>query len=61
MKVSQAIRTTGATSHVPMLDIQAILHHRNLATTERYIHRIGSLKPALAVLPGRGKKKKAGY
>jgi hypothetical protein len=35
-----------------MVDIQAILRHRKLATTERYIHRLTSLRPALRVLPG---------
>jgi hypothetical protein len=41
-----------ATSDVSMVDIQAILRHRKLATTERYIHRLTSLRPALRILPG---------
>jgi integrase len=41
-----------AKSDVPMIDIQSILRHRNLATTERYIQRLSSLRPALKVLPG---------
>ncbi len=36
---------------VAMIDIQTILRHKNLATTERYIRRIESLRPALHVLP----------
>jgi integrase len=41
-----------AKSDVSMIDIQSILRHRNLATTERYIRRLSSLRPALMVLPG---------
>jgi len=40
-----------AKSDVPMIDIQAILRHKNLSTTERYIERLASLRPALMVLP----------
>ncbi len=36
---------------VAMIDIQTILRHKNLSTTERYIRRIESLRPALHVLP----------
>jgi len=34
-------------------EIQAILRHKNLATTERYIRRLRELKPALKVLSRR--------
>ena len=36
---------------IPMIDIQTILRHKNLSTTERYIRRIESVRPALRVLP----------
>lgn len=36
---------------VAMIDIQTILRHKNLSTTERYIRRIESVRPALKVLP----------
>ena len=36
---------------VAMIDIQTILRHKNLSTTERYIRRIESVRPALQVLP----------
>jgi hypothetical protein len=39
-----------------MVDIQAILRHKNLATTERYIQRLDSLRPALNVLEGQNRK-----
>ncbi len=42
-----------AKENVPMVDIQRILRHKNLATTERYIRRLDSLRPVLKVLPGR--------
>ncbi|MBW2146412.1 MAG: tyrosine-type recombinase/integrase [Deltaproteobacteria bacterium] len=35
---------------VPMVQIQAILRHRNLAVTERYLHKLTNLKPAWCVL-----------
>ncbi|MGV1098716.1 tyrosine-type recombinase/integrase [Thiovibrio sp. JS02] len=44
-----------AKSNVPMVDIKEILRHRNLATTERYIKRLSSLRPALQVLCHGGK------
>jgi len=34
-----------------MIDIQTILRHKNLSTTERYIRRIESIRPVLKVLP----------
>jgi integrase len=39
-----------AKENVPMVQIQAILRHRNLATTEKYIKRLDQLKPALQLL-----------
>ncbi len=38
-----------------MIDIKEILRHRNLATTERYIKRLSSLRPAMQVLSSGGK------
>lgn len=40
-----------ARNDVAMVDIQAILRHKKLATTERYIKRLNSLRPALKLLP----------
>ena len=40
-----------AKADVPMVDIQRILRHKNLATTERYIQRLGDLRSALKALP----------
>ncbi len=45
-----------AQADVSLIDIQSILRHRKLATTERYIRRLSSLRPALRVLPGRAQK-----
>jgi integrase len=39
-----------AKADVSMIDIQSILRHKNLSTTERYIRRLASLRPALRVL-----------
>ena len=41
-----------AKANVPMIDIQAVLRHKKLSTTERYIGRIDSLRPSLKALPG---------
>lgn len=41
-----------AGANVPMIQIQAILRHENLATTEKYIKRLSDLKVALQVLSG---------
>lgn len=42
-----------AQKNVSMIDIQAILRHKNLSTTERYIRRLSTLRPALQLLPGK--------
>lgn len=43
---------------VPIRTIQAILRHRSLATTERYLHELGSAnRDALKALPGKRKGK----
>ena len=39
-----------AQANVPMIEIQGILRHKNLATTERYIRRLSDLRQALRVL-----------
>ena len=44
-----------AQAGVPMKDIQTILRHKNLSTTERYIHRLQSIRPALKVLEGKNR------
>ena len=44
-----------AQAGVSMIDIQTILRHKNLSTTEKYIRRLDSLRPALRVLPSRKK------
>ncbi|MFH1217565.1 MAG: tyrosine-type recombinase/integrase [Pseudomonadota bacterium] len=36
---------------VPMIDIQTILRHKNLSTTERYIRRIEAIRPAFKYCP----------
>lgn len=41
---------------VPLMDIQAILRHSNLTTTQKYIRRIDTLKTAVTFLPSRNKK-----
>lgn len=42
-----------AKENVSMIDIQAVLRHKNLSTTERYIRRLTTVRSALKVLPGR--------
>ncbi len=44
-----------ASDGVPPIQIQAILRHKRLSTTEGYLHRLDDLKPALRVL-SRNKK-----
>jgi integrase len=41
-----------ARENVPMIEIQAILRHKNLSTTELYIKRMSGLERALRVLSG---------
>lgn len=41
-----------AKNGIPAIVIQAILRHKRLATTERYLHRILDMRPALKVLSG---------
>ncbi len=40
---------------VPLIDIKTILRHRNLSTTERYIHRLKSVREALDILDNENK------
>lgn len=42
-----------ASSNVPMVQIQAILRHRKLSTTEGYVRGLEPVRPALRVLEGR--------
>jgi len=42
-----------AQSDVPMVTIQAILRHKNLTTTERYIRGLEPVRPALELLSNR--------
>jgi len=44
--------TVLAQKNVPMEQIQQILRHKNLSTTERYIGRLGIVKRHLEVLSG---------
>ena len=39
-----------AQNNIPMVQIQAILRHKKLSTTEIYMHRISDLRPVLKVL-----------
>lgn len=39
---------------IPLIDIKTILRHKNLATTERYIHRLQSVRSSLDQLPFAG-------
>ncbi|NQS71832.1 MAG: tyrosine-type recombinase/integrase [Desulfobulbaceae bacterium] len=38
---------------VPLVDVQAILRHKRLTTTARYVHQLQSLRSSLSVLEGR--------
>jgi integrase len=42
-----------AAAGVSSMDIQAVLRHRKLTTTERYLHRIAGVKASLQLLPKR--------
>ena len=39
-----------AQNNIPMVQIQAILRHKKLSTTEIYLHRISDLRPVLKLL-----------
>jgi site-specific recombinase XerD len=58
-RLDHAIRHLSASilakNGVPSIQIQAILRHKKLSTTEKYLHRIDDLKSALTLL---GKNKK---
>lgn len=45
-----------AQAGVPAITIQAVLRHHNLATTEKYLHQLSEVRPALKVLEGRSVK-----
>jgi len=45
-----------AQSGVPMVTIQIILRHKKLATTERYIHGLAPIRPALEILSNRNSR-----
>lgn len=41
---------------VPLIDIKTILRHKNLATTERYIHRLRSVRESICVFDKQSEK-----
>jgi integrase len=43
-------------ANVPMINIPAVLRHKKLSTTEKYIGPIDSLRPSLRAIPGLNKK-----
>jgi len=43
----------------PAKNIQSILRHKRLATTERYLHQQADLKPALRILSSKRKSRLA--
>jgi integrase len=45
---------------VPLIDIKDILRHKNLTTTEKYIHRLKSVRASLRVLEGKSKSSEGG-
>ncbi len=47
-----------AKENIPMVDIQRVLRHEALATTERYIRGMNSLAKSMEVLDGRDLGKK---
>jgi integrase len=47
-----------AQANVPMVTIQAILRHKHLTTTERYIRGMEPVRPALKVLSNRNSRPK---
>ena len=40
-----------AREEIALIDVQTILRHKNLSTTEKYIRRIESVRPVLKMLP----------
>ena len=38
-------------NNVPLFDIKTILRHKSMQTTERYIHRLESLRAVLEIIP----------
>jgi len=49
-----------ASADVPMVVIQAILRHKKLSTTERYVRRMETVRPYLQVLSGGRKRTNSG-
>ncbi len=45
-----------AQASIPMITIQGILRHKNLATTERYVRGLEPLRPALEILSKRNSR-----
>jgi len=45
---------------VPLIDIKDILRHKNISTTERYIHRLKSVRVSLRVLEGKFRQDEKG-
>lgn len=45
---------------VPLVDVQAILRHKKLTTTARYVHQLQPLRRSISILEGRGTTKKKG-
>ncbi len=41
-----------AQAGTPSITIQGILRHKKITTTEKYLHRLTDLRPALQVLKG---------
>ncbi len=49
-----------ANNDAKLIDIQTLLRHKKLATTERYIRRLTSLRPVLRLLPSKAIKSHQG-
>lgn len=41
---------------IPLIDVQTVLRHKKLSTTERYVHRLKSVRTSLQVMNGRNKR-----